>query len=684
MAGFASQAALRSKWGDLVDSGSASIESSEVSQGLKNVVGWIKQASVEVREAGKRAVTQLQTTTPKNLLHLAPGTLIKQHVNDRGVAEDGMSGTNSSAGAAGPALTILHYNDVYNIDATCKQEPIGGAARFCTAIRSFSHLNPLVLFSGDAFSPSMLSTFTRGEQMVPVLNSVGTHCAVFGNHDFDHGLDVLAEWVEKTTFPWLMSNVVDNETGRPLGGGKITHILHHSDVKIGLIGLVEKEWLDTLPTIDPNEVTYIDFIKAGNQLADELHNQGCDVIIALTHMRTPNDIELAKHSGHIDLILGGHDHVFEILNIEDTHVIKSGTDFRQFSRIGVNTERNEHGKISITVEKIDVNSTKYNEDPVLKEELKKYSETIESKMDEVLGTFSVELDGRFSSIRTSETNLGNWICDVALAATGADAVMINSGTFRSDQIHQAGPFTMRDLVNIIPMQDPLIVLEVTGKTLHEALENSVCTYPKLEGRFPQIAGMSFAFDPSQPPGKRVEAKLVRIGDEWLNLEQNYTLCIKSYIYGGCDGYTMFKGCRVLMDDDAAPELGLAIQNHFKAIDVRLGKTHHTKHRQSLVTLSRRHSMIQMLENLELDGPTPIRRKSCINQPRYASMEHVKRGTLMRRASLDDLEQNSCQLAPSIQHRIIIVQNQDHMHEMILRRETMEKNSVIKETDELTP
>lgn len=70
-----------------------------------------------------------------------------------------------------------------------------------------------------------------------------------------------------------MSNVVDNETGRPLGGGKITHIMHHNEVKVGLIGLVEKEWLDTLPTIDPNEVTYIDFIKAGNQLADELHNQ---------------------------------------------------------------------------------------------------------------------------------------------------------------------------------------------------------------------------------------------------------------------------------------------------------------------------------------------------------------------------------------------------------------------------
>lgn len=62
-----------------------------------------------------------------------------------------------------------------------------------------------------------------------------------------------------------------------------------------------------------------------------------------------------------------------------------------------------------------------------------------------------------------------------------------------------------------------------------------------------------------------------------------------------------------MDEDSCPELGLVIQNHFKAIDAKLGKSgHHTKHRQSLVTLSRRHSVVQMLENLELDGPNPIR------------------------------------------------------------------------------
>ena len=75
------------------------------------------------------------------------------------------------------------------------------------------------------------------------------------------------------------------------------------------IGLVEKEWLDTLAAINPNEVIYTDFVQAANTLASELKDsQNCDIVIALTHMRQPNDIKLAENSPRIDLILGGHDH----------------------------------------------------------------------------------------------------------------------------------------------------------------------------------------------------------------------------------------------------------------------------------------------------------------------------------------------------------------------------------------
>jgi 5'-nucleotidase len=71
-------------------------------------------------------------------------------------------------------------------------------------------------------------------------------------------------------------------------------------------------------------------------------------------------------------------------------------------------------------------------------------------------------------------------------------------------------------------------------------------YPKLEGRFPQVAGISFAFDPRQPPGKRVDPQLVRIGDEYLEHDQRYRMATKMYVYSGCDGYSVLKDAKVLV------------------------------------------------------------------------------------------------------------------------------------------
>lgn len=183
---------------------------------------------------------------------------------------------------------------------------------------------------------------------------------------------MLVKLIKQTDFPWLMSNVVDNETGRPLGGGKISHFILHNQISIGLIGLVEREWLETLPTIDPTEVTYIDYVEAGNRLARELRNEGCDLIIALTHMRTPNDITLAEKCNGIDIILGGHDHVREVTEINGKMIVKSGTDFQQFSVITIERQPNNRTQFTTDVHCVDV-TAKIPEDPVLKQELSKYA-----------------------------------------------------------------------------------------------------------------------------------------------------------------------------------------------------------------------------------------------------------------------------------------------------------------------
>lgn len=61
-----------------------------------------------------------------------------------------------------------------------------------------------------------------------------------------------------------------------------------------------------------------------------------------------------------------------------------------------------------------------------------------------------------------------------------------------------------------------------------------------------VSGISFVFDPKLDPYKRVISELVQVADEWLDVKQNYSLCIKSYMHGGCDGFTMFKDAKIIV------------------------------------------------------------------------------------------------------------------------------------------
>ncbi|UYV70694.1 hypothetical protein LAZ67_8000291 [Cordylochernes scorpioides] len=563
----------------------------------------------------------------------------------------------------GTAVTILHFNDCYNVESR-REEPVGGAARFATALRQFSHLDPLILFSGDIIAPSIMSTFTKGEQMLPVLNSLNIHCAVYGNHEFDFGVEHLSQFAAQTSFPWLMSNVLDTSTQRPLAEGRPWSVMFHGGRKFGLVGLVEEEWLATLATIEPDDVTYLDFVAEGRRLARFLKDkptvlqEKVDYVIALTHMRTPNDSRLAANVDEIDLILGGHDHDYEIKKVNDKLIVKSGTDFRQFSRITLDFSRGT--EVGVEVEAIDVTS-EYAEDPTLAQQLEQYKHMVEGKMDDVLGVFHTDLDGRFSVIRTQESNLGNFVADVMLSATHSDLALLNSGTLRSDCLHPRGDFTLRDLVTVLPMMDSLIVLNVTGEVVWKCLENGVSQYPSLEGRFPQVSGVKFSFDPSRPPGQRVNPRYIKVGDEYLDLEQKYRLVTKSYMHKGRDGYDMLKDAEVLMGEDESPELRTAIQNHFQAIKVVTGAVHQkSRHRQSLVCLSRRHSIVKMY------GEGPALPRNPLS--RGFSLDAAgRRGLFLaqQKPSIDKIEHEQCLLEPRVEGRIRIHTEEVNVHSLSL-------------------
>lgn len=473
-------------------------------------------------------------------------------------------------------ISILHFNDCYNIEPHAS-EPVAGAARFKTALKTFASEDPVVLFSGDIMAPSIITTFTNGQHMIPVLNQCGVECACFGNHEFEFGVNHLYEFTQATHFPWLLSNVKDIRTMRPLADGKQHHIIERKDKKIGLIGLVENEWLSTLPACcDLESIDYRNFVQEGEKWAKYLRTeQRVDMVIALTHMRWPNDRKLAQMVPEIDLILGGHDHDYGVEQIDGRFIIKSGCDFMNFSKIDL-TFHNDcpNSRPEVSVQQVQVTS-RFEEDPELKQVLQQYIQVMESKMDNVLAEFACDLDCRFSVIRTQETVWGNLVNDILCAATGADLSITNSGSYRSDRIHPASShFLYRDFVAILPKVSPLKLLSITGSQLHDALENGVSQYPKLEGRFPQVSGVSFAFDPDREPFDRIDWHDIRVRGQQIDLSREYKLITKAFLSEGRDGYTVLKSCPVLADEDQCPNLFSSIFDYFekmkgKVLDPRI-------------------------------------------------------------------------------------------------------------------
>lgn len=203
------------------------------------------------------------------------------------------------------------------------------------------------------------------------------------------------------------------------------------------------------------------------------------------------------------------------------------------------------------------------EDPEAAAMVEECAGELSKQMEKTVGYLGCPLDTRFSQIRTKETNASNWIADVMLNGTGADVAILNAGTLRADEVVPAGEFKLRDLVKLLPMLDELCVLGMSGKQLLSSLENGdahvlrvvvvvvvvavvvvvvsvpwllpgVSQYPKLEGRFPCLAGVKLEFDPNAEPGARIRPESVHVGGEVLQLEgREYSVVTKASIYPFC-------------------------------------------------------------------------------------------------------------------------------------------------------
>ncbi|KKO54549.1 choice-of-anchor I family protein [Paenibacillus sp. DMB20] len=480
-----------------------------------------------------------------------------------GSAEVPVKVKGSAPGGEPWKLTVMHTNDTH-----AHLADVARRATLVKQVRSEAR-NTLLVDAGDVFSGDLYFTKWFGLADLAFMNYMGYDAMTFGNHEFDQGTKALAEFVAKAKFPLVSSNIdfskdshiapllknpaIINKDQTTENAGVYPYVILEVDGrKIGVFGLTTE---DTAETSSPGkDVTFRNAAEATRETVEAIGKEGPNIIIGLSHLGYARDKGLAEAVEGIDLIVGGHTHT----KLETPEVV---TDSRYHTPTVI-VQANEWGKylgrVDLAFDKHGVVQTgpelggrlipvdgSVEEDAQAKEMLAPYDAELKELMGRIIGKAAVLLDGKRENVRSKETNLGNLIADGMLAKAkelkNADVAIMNGGGIRASI--NAGEITMGELRTVMPFGNTLFVMDVTGQQLKGGLENGIsgAKLTDLPGKFPQIAGMKFKWDPSGPAGNKVFDVQIKKGGSYtpLVLSETYRLATNSFVAKGGDGYKSF-------------------------------------------------------------------------------------------------------------------------------------------------
>ncbi len=450
-------------------------------------------------------------------------------------------------------VTFLHANDIYQFTPVDGGKR-GGLARLLTIRNDALAENPNTIFTlgGDTLSPSVETRTYKGAQMIDAWNAVGLDYSVLGNHEFDIKTNEILDRIKESKFTWLGANVVEKKTGKIFAGLPPYVIREFDGVKVGIIGLLLPETKETSSMDDSLTVT--DYCATARRLVREMRlRKKVNAVVGVTHLFMAQDKKLAG-CADFDLILGGHEHTLLQSSAHGTPIFKMTSDAREVGKFNLSFDAKTKRLVSMDWEIIPV-TDKIADAPEFAPVFEKYRPLLE-QLAVGVGATSVELDALSHTNRQHETNIGNFIADSYREAVNADIGFVNGGSIRADLTYYPGPLTKRDVLSMLPFNNPIVKVEVTGKLLRQIVEHGVARSGPGEdnepGRFPQISGMRFVWDPSKPAGSRVVS--IEVGGKPVSDTATYTLATSDFIVSrGGDGYTMFAQARKLTDAASAPK-----------------------------------------------------------------------------------------------------------------------------------
>ena len=221
--------------------------------------------------------------------------------------------------AASPiAFTILHTNDMHGYlegekltggdGTTFEFGGITNAMGTVALLKQQANGNTLILDAGDFWQGTFASNRNEGRVIVNAMNLVGYDALTLGNHDFDHGQDVLKARAAEAWFPFLAANIMEETTGKPPAWVKPYIIKEVAGLRFGVIGLANSGTPVISKPSNSQGLKFVREVDAVRQVLPEVKDKS-DLIVVLAHEGLDYDQRLAAEVPGIDVIVSGHTHV---------------------------------------------------------------------------------------------------------------------------------------------------------------------------------------------------------------------------------------------------------------------------------------------------------------------------------------------------------------------------------------
>lgn len=335
-------------------------------------------------------------------------------------------------------VIILSTNDIH---AQIKEFP-----RLATAVEMCRDTADVILIdAGDRWTGNAYVDLAEGRRpILELMNKLGYDAATFGNHEFDVGQQVLQEAVDYARFPVICANFTGE--GTPLHTPRPYLFIERGGVKLGLVAVVTNYGSNNHP--DGHDaifegLTFTDAVETAAEyqyLADS-----CDVLVALTHIGSEKDRELADEAAGFNLIIGGHSHE-EINEVEDGVLItQTGKNLRNVGVTEILLKGDNIREISFRL----VPLKNYAPDPAYQAMVEEYYKN--PRLQVPVGEMAAQAD---------KTGLANLYARSVMERAGADVGFYHIGGVRLDYLPQ-GIVTLARIYDMDPFGSLVSTMTMT-------------------------------------------------------------------------------------------------------------------------------------------------------------------------------------------------------------------------------